>query len=85
MVTHMKTTIELSDSLLDEARRIAVRDGTTLRDVVEAGLRRIVQERRARGTFTLRDARVGGRGVAKELRGRSWDDIRDLAYEGRGT
>lgn len=84
MVANMKTTIDLPDALLEEARRIATRDGATLRELVESGLRRIIQERRAKGTFVLRDARVGGRGLRPELRGRSWDDIRDLAYEGRG-
>jgi hypothetical protein len=84
MVTHMKTTMDLPDSLLEEAKRVAARDGTTLRDLVEAGLRRIVRERRAKLPFVLRDAGVDGRGLRPELRGRSWDDIRDLAYEGRG-
>ncbi|MCC7542113.1 MAG: DUF2191 domain-containing protein, partial [Deltaproteobacteria bacterium] len=54
------------------------------RELVEAGLRRVLRERRAKGVFSLRDARVGGNGLRPELRGRSWDDIRDLAYEGRG-
>jgi Arc/MetJ family transcription regulator len=79
----MKTTIELSDALLEEAKRIAARDSTTLRELVESGLRRVLRERRRKGTFTLRDARVGGRGLRPELRGRSWNDIRDLSYEER--
>ncbi len=85
MVSHMKTTIDLSDSLLDEAKKIAARDSTTLRELVEAGLRRILQERRKKAAFALRDARVGGRGLRPELRGRSWDDIRELSYDGRGV
>jgi hypothetical protein len=39
MVTHMKTTVEISDGLLDEARRLAAREATTVRALIEAGLR----------------------------------------------
>ena len=73
MVAHMKTTIELSDALLEEAKRVAARDGSTLRELVESGLRRILRERAAdRGAYVPRDARVSGRGLQPELRGRDW-------------
>lgn len=35
----MRTTIDINDELLREAKKKAARDGTTLRDVVEAALR----------------------------------------------
>ena len=40
----MKTTIEISDPLLREARKLAEREGVTLRALVERGLRRVVTE-----------------------------------------
>ena len=81
MATHMKTTIEIADSILEEARAIAAREGTTVRALVESGLRHMVAERRAQyGTFKLRDESFGGEGLAPELRGASWERIRDLAY-----
>jgi hypothetical protein len=41
----MKTTVEIADPLLREARKIAARERTTLRALVEQGLRRVVAER----------------------------------------
>jgi Arc/MetJ family transcription regulator len=84
MVTHMKTTIELSDPLLEEAKRVAAREKTTLRALVEAGLRTVLRERRRRGRFALRDASFGGKGLAPDLAHADWERIREAAYEGRG-
>ena len=81
----MKTTLEIADSLLDEARRIAARDGETLRSLVEQGLRKVVAERRSRAKrFKLPDASVGGEGLQPEFANASWERIRDLIYEGHG-
>ena len=85
MVAHMKTTLEISDPVLSAAKQVAHREGTTLRSLVEEGLR-LALDRRQRGErFRLRDASVGGRGIRPELEGASWDEIRDLAYGDRGS
>lgn len=80
----MKTTIEISDPLLREARKLAEREGVTLRALVERGLRRVVIETRPAAPFKLRRASFKGKGLQAEARGASWDRLRDLAYEGRG-
>ena len=41
----MKTTLDISDPLLDQIRKIATRDGDTLRSLVDQGLRKVVAER----------------------------------------
>jgi hypothetical protein len=85
MVAHMKTTLEIADPVLSAAKQTAHREGTTLRSLVEEGLR-LALDRRQRGErFRLRDASVGGRGIRPELEGASWDEIRDLVYEDRGS
>ena len=79
----MKTTINISDPLLREARKVAAREGTTLRALVEQGLRQVVNEKRKRKQFCLRDASFGTGGLRPELRGAGWRQILELAY-GRG-
>ena len=39
MVTRMKTTIDIADTLLAEAKALAAEEGTTVRSLVEEGLR----------------------------------------------
>jgi hypothetical protein len=80
----MKTTLEISDPLLREARKVAARERTTLRALVEQGLRRVIAEKKRRPTFHLRKASFKGRGLRPELADAGWDRLRDLAYEGRG-
>lgn len=85
MVTHMKTTVDIAASLFEEARRTAARERVTVRELIESGLRREVRERNRKSGFRLRDSRFRGRGLRPELQGASWDAIRDLIYEGRGS
>jgi hypothetical protein len=81
----MKTTIEISDPLLREARKLAERERVTLRALVERGLRRVVTETKPAAPFKLRHASFKGKGLQADMRGVSWGRLRDLAYEGRGA
>lgn len=85
MGTHMKTTIELSDALLRQAKALARREGVTLRTLIEAGLRAVLKERRDKPKFELRDESFGGQGLAPEFQGERWDELRDAIYQGRGA
>ena len=80
----MKTTVEIPDALLEEARKLASREGTTVRALVEEGLRRVIAERERRGAFRLRKATFKGDGLQPHVAGSPWERIRDMAYEGRG-
>ena len=85
MGAHMKTTIDIADALAREAKEVAARENTTLRELVEAGLRSVLRERRKRAAFRLRDASFKGRGITPAFRDAGWDGIRDAVYEGRGA
>ena len=86
MVSHMKTTVELPDALLSEARRIAEREGTTLRAVLEDALRKSIDARRkTASSFKLRLVTFRGDGLHPQAGEGAWERLRDLIYEGRGT
>lgn len=81
----MKTTVEIPDSLLEEARRVAAREGTTVRALIEEGLRRILSHRKGAGRFRLRRASFKGKGLQPGFADASWDQIRDAAYDKHGA
>lgn len=79
----MKTTVDISDPLLREAKRLAAREGVTLKALIERGLHRVVSETKPDATFKLRRASVKGKGLQSGVRDASWEQLRDMAYEGR--
>ena len=83
-IWNVKTTLDISDPLLREARKIAAHEGTTLRALVEQGLRKVIADRKTARPFRLRPVTFNGQGLVPELRDADWDKIRDLAHEGRG-
>jgi hypothetical protein len=81
----MKTTVELPDALLREAKRVALRENTTVKALIERGLRQVVGGRGKATAFTLRDASFEGDGLVEGRSLRDWEAIRDLIYSGRGA
>jgi succinylarginine dihydrolase len=80
----MKTTVEISDNLLEEVKKLAAREGTTVRTLIEQGLRQIIAARKRPGVFRLRKATFKGKGLQPGVSTATWDQIRDMAYQGRG-
>jgi len=80
MVSSVKTTVNLPEELLREAQELARREGTTLRELIETGLRTVVKQHSRDAHFTLADASVGGRGRQTAYRDAPWDRIRDTIY-----
>jgi Bacterial antitoxin of type II TA system, VapB len=82
----MKTTLDISDPLLEQVKAIAMRDGETLRALVEQGLRKVVAERKVKPKpFKLKDASVGTPGSVSPYEQMSWEAKRELMYEGHGA
>lgn len=84
MGAHMKTTIDIADSLLSEAKRVARTESLTLKNLTEEGLR-LVLEKRSRGQGKkVQPVVVNGKGLSKEFQVGGWDAIRSAAYKGHG-
>ena len=72
MASHMKTTIHIADSLFEEARKVARQEKTTLKALVDEGLRKVVAERQGRKpvAFQAPPSVVQGRGTSAPSGGR---------------
>ena len=81
MVTHMKTTIDIADPVLERAKRRAREQNTTLRAVVEEALRAFVDAPPKHAGYVLQDRSVPG-GLSPEFANATWHEILDEVYRG---
>jgi len=51
MATHMKTTLNIDDSVMAELKHEAARQGRTMSEMVETALRLLLRSRPKRGTL----------------------------------
>jgi hypothetical protein len=84
MVTRMKTTVQIPDALFEEVRSLAHREQTTMKALIQEGLRLIIAKRKQPNRFCLRKASFKGHGLHPDLKEASWDQVREKSYEGRG-
>lgn len=85
MGTHMKTTVEIADAILERAKALAHKESTTLRALIEEGLEAVLKRRRGQPGYKLPDRSVDGQGVDPAFADAGWSAIRDAAYDGRGA
>ena len=78
MVTHMKTTIEISDNLLIRAKKRAREKHITLRSLIEESLAASLDQ--PLPTKRVVPVTFKGRGLSREFEGASWEKIRDAIY-----
>ena len=79
----MKTTIDITDGLLAEAKQVAARKHTTVRALVEDGLRLVLDRENDRTPFKLRDGSVGGNGARPAVFDMDHDAWLDAVYGDR--
>jgi hypothetical protein len=79
IVTHMKTTIDIADDLLLRAKQEARSSHTTLRSLIEEGLREVLGRAGAKRR-PIKPVTFRGKGLQREFRGKGWDSIRDTIY-----
>ena len=79
MVVRVKTTVDIAEPMLKQAKLIAAREGTTLRALIEEGLRHVIDERaRQKSGFRLRDGRYGDSVGAPGIDPNDWMSIKHL-------
>lgn len=84
-LTHMKTTVEIADDLFTRTREVAKREGTTLRTLIEEGLRIVLAQREQKASYQWPDLSVEGQGLAPGVEDGAWEPLRDRIYAERGA
>ena len=79
----MKTTVDISDALLERAKRHAKRTHQPVRALIEEGLRRVLDEAAASPRYEMPDRSVGDSSAPNPLDRLSWGELRDEIYGGR--
>ena len=79
MVSHMKTTINIAEDLLEKAKSKAIEENKTLRTVIEEALRIRLSEGPPR-RFRLRRHPFKGKGLQRGIEEGNWEQLRDLIY-----
>ena len=78
----MKTTVEISDDLLREAKEYAARCGIPMHEVIELGLQMALQAKKpSRRPFRLKTITTKREGLICDG---DWSTIRSLIYDGHG-
>ena len=85
MVEHVKTTIDISDNLLNRAKELARKEKTTLRELTEEGLQLVLSQRNKRLVRKVKPVVFQGQGLSSEFRGKSWAEFREEIYRGYGS
>jgi len=81
----VKTTIDISDNLLNRAKQLARQEKTTLKELTEEGLQIVLTQRAQRRSRKLKPVVVQGQGLSPAFRGKSWAEVRDEIYRGYGS
>ncbi len=80
----MKTTLDINDTLLNQAQNLAARQHSNLHEILESALRAYLQKHDKPG-FSLRRASFKGEGLQTNSQHGDWESIRQRAYENHGA
>jgi hypothetical protein len=82
----MKATIEIADELFKHVKRVARKERTTFRSLVEQGLLLVLKDRQQNHPRKLPPlVTPRGQGLTDKFKNAGWDKIRDQIYRGRGA
>jgi hypothetical protein len=81
----MKTTIDISENLLNRAKELARKEKTTLKELTEEGLQLVLSRRGRSSSGKIKPIVFQGQGLSPAFRGKSWAELRDEIYRGYGS
>lgn len=81
MVAHMKTTVDIADDVLLRAKTFAEESETTLRRLIEEGLRRVLDQADSPESGQIDWVTFNGKGLQPEFLDKGWDSIRNAIYK----
>ncbi len=79
MGTHIKTTIDIADALLEAAKKRARDENCTLRQLVEDGLRKVLEET-PKTPFRMREIEPLHGELQPGITYGDWETLRDIIY-----
>ncbi len=79
IVGSMKTTIDITDNLLTEAKLTASQENRTLREIIEASLRKYLAEKKTKSDFELKNKSFSGLGLQAGA-SLDWSDLSEKIY-----
>lgn len=78
----MRTSVELPDPLFREAKRYGAEHGVTLKELIERGLRTVLdQQREPKRGARLKLRTYGSQGYVPGIEEGSWEQIRDIIFD----
>jgi len=78
-LSNMKTTIDITENLLMEAKLTASEENRTLREIIEASLRKYLSEKKAKSNFELKNKSFHGSGLQAGA-SLDWSDLSEKIY-----
>ena len=84
MVTHMKTTVELSPDLMDRAKKRAKAEALTFKAFLESAILQALKTPAKKARRKMKDLSFKGDGYQAGVDPKNWEQIRSLMYEGHG-
>ena len=79
-IASMKTTVDIEDRLLDQAKRHARETGRQLEELVEDGLRLVLSKAPPDGRYRLPDHSVGDPRRPDPFEKYAWAELRSMIY-----
>ena len=75
----MKTTVDIADAILTEAKALAALRSITLRELIEDSLRNVLATNQPAKPFRLEDGSVHGNGLQRPM---TWDEMIEESSRG---